>query len=269
MPSRSLVVWNEKRLPALDPVERAHAAIVGEGPGRRYLTQQINQAFAVLLSSQFQGFCRDLHSECVDFLVNGISPASAQQVVRLNLLKGRKLTMKKAAETRSMADRPHVKVGDLVTVEVAGGSFKGIVTEDRGPIGVGGRRLYGIVEIDVEPTAIELPEEQFSDLARFGSQKYLEELYTAIVDAAARSKADIIVSYYRDGSDVKVRGRTGDVQIRGRSMLPNISDRSWIVEQIDEKLAEEAESPSGRIAISRRNPPGQKSQQNWYALRSV
>ncbi|HEV3344519.1 MAG TPA: HEPN domain-containing protein [Pirellulales bacterium] len=91
MPSRSLVVWKETRLRALDPVERAHAAIVGEGPGRRYLTQQINQAFAVLLSSQFQGFCRDLHSECVDFFVKGISPASAQEVVRLNLLKGRKL----------------------------------------------------------------------------------------------------------------------------------------------------------------------------------
>lgn len=91
MPSRSLVVWNEQRLPSLDPIERAHAAIVGEGPGRRYLTQQINQAFAVLLSSQFQGFCRDLHSECVDLFVKGISPASAQGVVRLNLLKGRKL----------------------------------------------------------------------------------------------------------------------------------------------------------------------------------
>jgi hypothetical protein len=91
MPSRSLVVWNETRLRALDPVERAHAAIVGKGPGRRYLTQQINQAFAVLLSSQFQGFCRDLHSECVDFFVKAILPASAQEVVRLNLLKGRKL----------------------------------------------------------------------------------------------------------------------------------------------------------------------------------
>lgn len=90
MPSRSLVVWNENRLQALGSVERAHAAIVGKGPGRRYLTQQINQAFAVLLSSQFQGFCRDLHSECVDSLGNGIAPASAQEVARLNLLKGRK-----------------------------------------------------------------------------------------------------------------------------------------------------------------------------------
>jgi len=30
--------------------------------------------YAVLLASQFQGFCRDLHSESVDFVVSMISP---------------------------------------------------------------------------------------------------------------------------------------------------------------------------------------------------
>lgn len=91
MPSRSFVIWKRRRLRALEPIELAHAAIVGVGPGRRHVTQQINQAFAVLLSSQFQGFCRDLHSECVDHIVKNVLPTSAQEVVRLNLLKGRKL----------------------------------------------------------------------------------------------------------------------------------------------------------------------------------
>jgi hypothetical protein len=91
MPSRSFAIWKRRRLRALEPIELAHASIVGVGPGRRHLTQQINQAFAVLLSSQFQGFCRDLHSECVDYIVNIVLPVSAQDVVRLNLLKGRKL----------------------------------------------------------------------------------------------------------------------------------------------------------------------------------
>ena len=31
-----------------------------------------HHAYAMLISSQFQGFCRDFHSECVDYaVVNG------------------------------------------------------------------------------------------------------------------------------------------------------------------------------------------------------
>ena len=67
MPSLSLQHWNAVRLPRLDEIERAHSSVGGTGPGRRYATQQINHAYAVLLSSQFQGFCRDLHTESVDF----------------------------------------------------------------------------------------------------------------------------------------------------------------------------------------------------------
>ena len=167
--------------------------------------------------------------------------------------------MKKTAETQPVADTPRVKVGDLVTVGVAEGSFTGLVVEDRGPIGADGRRLYGIVEIDVEPTVLELPEEQFSDLASFGSEQYLQQLYEAILDAAARSKADIIVSHYG----------LGDVQVRGHSMLQNIPERSRIVGRLDAMLAEDAESPSGRVVLSARNPPAGKSHQNWYAVRAA
>jgi hypothetical protein len=91
MPSRSLLQWRNKRLPSLLPIEAAHAAIVGDGRGRRYVTQQINQAFAMILSSQFQGFCRDLHSECVDGFVTAIAPAAVQNVLRIEFLLGRKL----------------------------------------------------------------------------------------------------------------------------------------------------------------------------------
>jgi len=69
MPSRSLQEWTGARATRLDEIENAHRMVGGPGPGRRYATQQINQAYAVLLSSQFQGFCRDLHSECVQHIV--------------------------------------------------------------------------------------------------------------------------------------------------------------------------------------------------------
>ena len=55
----------------------AHAAVGGTKRGRRYTTQQINRAFAILLASQFQGFCRDLHSECVDHVVSVLAPSPA------------------------------------------------------------------------------------------------------------------------------------------------------------------------------------------------
>jgi hypothetical protein len=54
-------------------------------------TQQINQAYTVLLASQFQGFCRDLHSECVDYLVATVTPAALQPVLRAEFTWGRQL----------------------------------------------------------------------------------------------------------------------------------------------------------------------------------
>lgn len=78
MTSASLQHWINERIPALDELESAHRSVGGSGPGRRYATQQINQAYAVLLSSQFQGYCRDLHSECVDYLIQVIGQGSVR-----------------------------------------------------------------------------------------------------------------------------------------------------------------------------------------------
>jgi hypothetical protein len=91
MPSLALQDWVARRAAALDEIEHAHRSVGGAGPGRRYLTQQINQAYAVLLSSQFQGFCRDLHEDCVDRLVASVVSPVLLATYRENLLFGRKL----------------------------------------------------------------------------------------------------------------------------------------------------------------------------------
>jgi hypothetical protein len=91
MPSLSLQHWLTARAAALDEIESAHQLIGGTGPGRRYATQQINQAYAVLLASQFQGFCRDLHTECTDHLVRAVAPASLQPILRLEFELHRRL----------------------------------------------------------------------------------------------------------------------------------------------------------------------------------
>lgn len=81
MASHSLIRWNIERADALDEIENAHAMVGGTERGRRYATQQINYAYAALLSSHFQGFCRDLHSECIDRLI-AIVPVQLQDLLR-------------------------------------------------------------------------------------------------------------------------------------------------------------------------------------------
>ncbi len=90
MPSNSLARWSGERTEALDEIESAHALVGGTERGRRYATQQINYAYAALLSSHFQGFCRDLHSECVEHIVASI-PASFQEVVQAGFDRNRSL----------------------------------------------------------------------------------------------------------------------------------------------------------------------------------
>jgi hypothetical protein len=52
---------------------------------------QLNQAYAVLLSAQFQAFCRELHTETADVLANAIPDVTLRSMFRSNLLLNRKL----------------------------------------------------------------------------------------------------------------------------------------------------------------------------------
>lgn len=90
MPSTALAWWRTVAALALDEVEAAHASIGGTGRGRRYATGQVNNAYAVLLSSQFQRFCRDLHTAAVNHVV-GTTPPAVQDLFRKRMTDGRKL----------------------------------------------------------------------------------------------------------------------------------------------------------------------------------
>jgi hypothetical protein len=90
MPSESLRRWIEERIPALDEIEDAHASVGGSERGRRYATQQINYAYAAILSSQFQAFSRYLHSESIEYLVT-VAPAALQDALRAEFLLNRTL----------------------------------------------------------------------------------------------------------------------------------------------------------------------------------
>lgn len=91
MSSAALQSWETLRAAELDEIERAHRAVGGTGRGRRYATLQVNHAYTVLLSSQFQGFCRDLHDECVAFLVANVAPAAFRPALQADLVLHRQL----------------------------------------------------------------------------------------------------------------------------------------------------------------------------------
>lgn len=91
MPSRSLRMWKASARKALDEIEAAHRAVRELRRGRRYAAQQINQAYVVLLSSQFQRFCRELHAQCVEHVSDATLPVDVGLLLRARLTEGRKL----------------------------------------------------------------------------------------------------------------------------------------------------------------------------------
>lgn len=91
MASGSLQRWLGPRAAALEQLEAAHRSLGGTGPGRRYAVEQINHGYAVLLSAQFQGFCRDLHSESADFVIRNANPVTLRVILTLALKEGRKI----------------------------------------------------------------------------------------------------------------------------------------------------------------------------------
>ena len=91
MPSVSLTIWTGKRCRVLDEIECAHHSIGGSGRGRRFATLQVNCAYAMLQPSQFQAFCRDLHTECAGQMVASMGNANLRRYLHASLVRDRKL----------------------------------------------------------------------------------------------------------------------------------------------------------------------------------
>ncbi len=105
MPSIADEDWRSSRAKALNEIASGHAAVSGTRRGRRFNTQQFNQAYAVLLAAQFQGFCRDLHSECVDHLIGAIlAPPDVLPLVRDEFTRDRRLDRGNAQPSNLNAD---------------------------------------------------------------------------------------------------------------------------------------------------------------------
>jgi hypothetical protein len=78
MSSASLVTWAAIRADRIRRLRAAHEAFGGSGPGRRWVTDELNHALILRLASEFQGFARDLHDESGLFVARCLAPWDQQ-----------------------------------------------------------------------------------------------------------------------------------------------------------------------------------------------
>jgi|GEM_PF-600877 len=95
MPSNAFNTWNTASKNSLDGLDALVlttppkvSLILAHTPSPR---SHLLFAYTLLLSSRFQAFCRDLHSEAVDYLTNAVQPPAFQLLFRERLTSGRKL----------------------------------------------------------------------------------------------------------------------------------------------------------------------------------
>jgi hypothetical protein len=101
--SQSLKEWQTDAWAAFDEIEHAHQAVGGTKPGRRFLTQQLNYAYTMLLAARFQGFVRALQIQTAEAIALGAHDANYTELLRENLTSNRALE-RRNAQPNSIAD---------------------------------------------------------------------------------------------------------------------------------------------------------------------
>jgi hypothetical protein len=91
VPSNSLLRWQADARSQLNEIVSAHAAVAAATPSGHAATEQVIHAYAMLLSSHFQRFCRDLHSEAIEHVCAEVPTVWVQWMLRARLIEGRKL----------------------------------------------------------------------------------------------------------------------------------------------------------------------------------
>jgi hypothetical protein len=90
MPSVSLVQWQTDRMPRLADIDAQCAACGAAVPTRANLIDENLRGYVLLLSAHFQGFCRDLYTECAVMVVSRVRP-TLRVLIEAQFATGRKL----------------------------------------------------------------------------------------------------------------------------------------------------------------------------------
>jgi hypothetical protein len=90
VPSAALLRWQNDRMPRLAAVDAHCTAAAALAPPNPRLAEESLRAYVLLLSGHFQGFCRDLYTECAQVFV-AQAPAPLQATVQSQFLAELKL----------------------------------------------------------------------------------------------------------------------------------------------------------------------------------
>lgn len=74
MPSTSLNLWRTDRMPRLNEVDVQCTASLALAPPNLQLVDENIRGFILLLSAHFQGYCRDLYTECALIVASKVRP---------------------------------------------------------------------------------------------------------------------------------------------------------------------------------------------------
>ena len=75
MPSAALTRWQVDRMSRLNEVEAHVAYVLALGPPNPTFLDESLRGFVLHLSAHFQGFCRNLYTECSQIWIGAIPPA--------------------------------------------------------------------------------------------------------------------------------------------------------------------------------------------------
>lgn len=90
MVSAALLRWQSHQSFRLSEIEAQCAASLAIAPSQPDLVDENLRGFVLLLSAHFQGFCRDLYSECALVVVSKVKP-SLQVLIQAQFTAQRKL----------------------------------------------------------------------------------------------------------------------------------------------------------------------------------
>jgi hypothetical protein len=90
MPSAALLRWQTDRLPRLAEVDAQCAATLAVVPPPALADENL-RGYVMLLSAHFQGYCRDLHTECVQVVAAASASPAIEVVVQTQGIAGREL----------------------------------------------------------------------------------------------------------------------------------------------------------------------------------
>lgn len=90
MPSASLNSWRNDRIPRLAEIDAQCASSASAIPPNPRLIDENFRGFILLLSAHFQGFCRDLYTECALVITSQVQP-DLQALVQEQFTTNRRL----------------------------------------------------------------------------------------------------------------------------------------------------------------------------------